>query len=172
MWVPVPSSLGASSAACPAMCPLSLLVHVVDTQNSRNSSFIPGRGLAPIVGAETLPTHACYLQPSTLMQVAWDTALHHPPSPCKQSRTPSPTIRTGQGATGKKIRRISFRTPPPSGGTPRKKKVLHLLGHFFRKQNPGKCLTVGAKGAIRKISLMPQRGKKWFFTPCVYTQNT
>ena len=65
-----------------------------------------------------------------------------------------------------------FCTPPPSRGYPPKKKVLHLLGNFFRKQNPWKCPTVGAKGTIRKISLMPQRVTKWFFTPCVSTQNT
>ena len=60
--------------------------------------------------------------------------------------------RSRQGATGKKIRRKFFSYPPPPPlGVPPKKKVLQLLGNFFRKQNPGKCLTVGAKGAIEKF---------------------
>ena len=36
----------------------------------------------------------------------------------------------------------------------------------------GKCRAVAAKRALRKICLMRQRIKKWFFAPCVYTQNT
>ena len=63
-----------------------------------------------------------------------------------------------------------FRNPPPHPGVPPEKKGTALVRIFFSRAQ--KCLTIGAKGAKRKFSLMPQRGKEWFFTPCVYTQIT
>ena len=39
MWVTAPFCLGRSSTTCPGMCPLSLLVHVVDMETHLSVDF-------------------------------------------------------------------------------------------------------------------------------------